>query len=115
MSKSKIPLISFIATLCLLGLATYWPHFTPSLAVNPEPHPANPSIPATNSLPDPTAIALSAAPSGVDAKVMMRVVVSLSVLAAALFVILWKNYDANDKKWAYGSVGAIVGYWLGGS
>jgi hypothetical protein len=38
-------------------------------------------------------------------------VVSLAVLAAALFVILAHRFDSGAH-WAYGSVGMIVGYWL---
>ena len=39
-------------------------------------------------------------------------VVSIVVLIAALFVILSGKYADADKKWAYGAVGTIVGYWL---
>ena len=39
-------------------------------------------------------------------------VVSIVVLIAALFVILSGNYADADKKWPYGAVGTIVGYWL---
>ena len=42
----------------------------------------------------------------------MRVVVSVVVLGAALYIILSAEYPAETDKWAYGSVGTIVGYWL---
>jgi hypothetical protein len=42
----------------------------------------------------------------------MEVFVSLALLAAALFVILSKRYDARDKHWAYTTIGMIAGFWL---
>jgi hypothetical protein len=45
------------------------------------------------------------------ATVVMQIVISLVVLAAALYVIL-KMSNADDHKWAYGIIGTIVGYWL---
>ena len=35
----------------------------------------------------------------------VRIVVSLVVLAAALFVILSKRYDGDQQKWAFGAIG----------
>lgn len=43
---------------------------------------------------------------------IVRVVVSLVILAASLFVILQGNYSDATVKWAYGMAGLIVGYWL---
>ncbi len=45
---------------------------------------------------------------------VMRIVVSLVVLAAGLFVILNQSYTVEDRKWGYGIVGTVVGYWLKG-
>lgn len=45
-------------------------------------------------------------------KLRMQIVVSLAVLAAALFVLLSKNYDEAYIKWAIGTIGIVVGYWL---
>jgi cell division protein FtsL len=42
----------------------------------------------------------------------MQVLISLVVLAGALYIILSMKYDAKDKHWAYGSIGTIIGYWL---
>lgn len=43
----------------------------------------------------------------------MVVVVTLLVLCSALFVILSNNvYDDSTKKWAFGAVGLVIGYWL---
>ena len=44
---------------------------------------------------------------------MMQAIVTGSVLASSLYVIVSKRYAEMDKKWAYGSVGTILGYWLG--
>jgi len=43
---------------------------------------------------------------------IMRVLISLVVLAAALYVILSNKYEDDVKKWAFGVVGLIIGYWL---
>lgn len=43
---------------------------------------------------------------------MMQTVVSLVVLAAAIFIILTHGFDPNSKYWACGSVGMVIGYWL---
>lgn len=44
--------------------------------------------------------------------VWMPVVVSIAVLASALWVILQKDYSVDAQKWAFGAVGLIVGFWL---
>lgn len=46
------------------------------------------------------------------AKLAMQIVVSATVLAAALWVLLSKNYDEAYVKWAIGTIGVVVGYWL---
>ncbi|MGF6267422.1 hypothetical protein OKW49_008416 [Paraburkholderia youngii] len=39
--------------------------------------------------------------------------ISLVVLAAALYVILFKHdADAESKNWAFGACGTILGFWL---
>jgi hypothetical protein len=45
---------------------------------------------------------------------IVRIVVSLIVLGAGLYVILHSGFEADDKKWGYGIVGTVVGYWLKG-
>ena len=45
---------------------------------------------------------------------VVRIVVSLVVLAAGLYVILHAGYDADVQKWGFGIVGTVVGYWLKG-
>jgi len=47
------------------------------------------------------------------AKLWMRFTVTVVVLAAAIYVILSEDYDDEGKKWAYGTIGIILGYWLG--
>src|SRR5258708_4012846 len=47
-----------------------------------------------------------------SARVFMMIVVSLAVLVAALYIILSKTYEDSAQKWAYGSVGMILGHWL---
>ena len=43
---------------------------------------------------------------------VMPVLVTLAVLGSAIFVILSQKYPAETEKWAYGSVGVLVGFWL---
>lgn len=43
-----------------------------------------------------------------------QVIVSLAILGAVLYVIVYKQYASNDAKWAYGIVGTVIGYWLKG-
>ena len=45
-------------------------------------------------------------------RTVMMVVVTVLVLVSGLYVILSKNYDDGTQKWAFASIGAIVGFWL---
>jgi hypothetical protein len=38
--------------------------------------------------------------------------VSFIILCAGLFIILSKRYAADDKNWAFGAIGTVVGFWL---
>jgi len=42
---------------------------------------------------------------------MTRIAISLTVLTIAAFIILSKLYPEDDKKWAFGAVGLVFGYW----
>lgn len=48
----------------------------------------------------------------IDFKGAMAAVITLVLLIAALWVILSKRYQDAEKKWAFGIIGTIVGYWL---
>ena len=41
------------------------------------------------------------------------VVVSVLLGLLPAFIILSPSFDADSKKWAYGTVGLIVGHWMG--
>jgi hypothetical protein len=45
-------------------------------------------------------------------RLLMQAIVSLAALGAALFIILTHEFGPDSKRWAYGSVGMVVGYWL---
>jgi hypothetical protein len=45
----------------------------------------------------------------------MPIIVSITVLVSRLYVIIAHSYSIEDKKWAYGVVGTIIGYWLRGA
>lgn len=49
-----------------------------------------------------------------DLRGPMQIIVTFSVGAAAIFVILAKRYGPKDKHWAYATLGTILGYWLKG-
>lgn len=44
----------------------------------------------------------------------MRMAVTLIILLSALFLILSKQYDSEQQKWAFGVIGTVLGYWLKG-
>lgn len=39
-------------------------------------------------------------------------VLSVCVLLAALFILLFRDSNAEDKHWAYGALGTLMGFWL---
>jgi hypothetical protein len=47
-------------------------------------------------------------------RIAMQVIISLVLLAGALYTILFGHYDADHEKWAYGAIGTVAGYWLKG-
>lgn len=42
----------------------------------------------------------------------VQVAVSAVAFGAALFIILSARYPAETHKWAYGTAGTVLGYWL---
>jgi hypothetical protein len=47
-----------------------------------------------------------------DVAALMPGIVTLVLLAAALWVILSRRYSTTDRHWAYGAIGLIAGFWL---
>jgi len=45
-------------------------------------------------------------------KTIMQVIISLSVLGGALYIILSQQFPGDYAKWAFGVIGVIIGYWL---
>lgn len=43
---------------------------------------------------------------------LMKPAISIAVFFASLFVILSQRYKGETEKWAYGSLGTILGIWL---
>lgn len=43
---------------------------------------------------------------------LVQIIITVAVLGSALFVILSNGYDDAEQKWAFASVGTILGYWL---
>ena len=79
--------------------------FTLSLGGRPQPSPA----PGPTPSPAPNPELWS---SGMNYPLTAQLVITGVLLVAALFVILTKKYPAQDKHWAYGALGTVVGFWL---
>ena len=47
-------------------------------------------------------------------RLIMQPLVSLTILVAALYIILSDRFSPQDKHWAYGAVGTVIGFWLKG-
>ena len=47
-------------------------------------------------------------------RLIMQCFVSCIILAASLYVILSGSFSPQDKHWAFGSVGTVIGFWLKG-
>lgn len=50
--------------------------------------------------------------AGLSPLFIVQAGITFILLIATLFVILSKRYDAGDKRWAYTTIGTIVGFWL---
>jgi hypothetical protein len=46
------------------------------------------------------------------AQQLMKPLISIIVLIVSLVIILSKRYNADQEKWAFGSLGTIIGVWL---
>ena len=42
----------------------------------------------------------------------MKAVLSLGIVLAALYIVLFKSEDRKARDWAFGAIGLILGYWL---
>ena len=47
-----------------------------------------------------------------NARQLVAPIISLIVSLASLFIILSKKYKAESEKWAFGTLGTILGFWL---
>jgi hypothetical protein len=45
-------------------------------------------------------------------KGQMRFFITCALLVGGLYVILSTYYTPDDKNWAYGTIGTLLGYWL---
>lgn len=41
-----------------------------------------------------------------------RVLLSVVLLGASIYIILSDTYDDAQEKWAFGTIGSLLGYWL---
>ena len=45
---------------------------------------------------------------------IMQAVVSITLMGAALYVMVWQAHDVDSQRWASGTLGAIMSFWLTG-
>lgn len=45
-------------------------------------------------------------------RIIVKTSISIVVLAVGLFIILSQKFGEDEKKWAYGSIGTVIGYWF---
>jgi hypothetical protein len=45
---------------------------------------------------------------------IMQVIVSVTLMGAALYVMVWQTHDTDSQRWASGILGAIMTFWLTG-
>jgi hypothetical protein len=43
---------------------------------------------------------------------VMAAVITVVLLGVSLFIVLSKSFDESSKKWAFGTIGTIIGFWL---
>jgi hypothetical protein len=43
---------------------------------------------------------------------LWQIAVTIILLIASFFIILSNNFGQVDRRWAYATVGTILGYWL---
>ena len=42
----------------------------------------------------------------------VQIIISVVLLVVSLLVVRSPKYGPNDKHWAYGTIGTLVGFWL---
>ena len=50
----------------------------------------------------------------VSIDIYLSFIISGIILMSALYVILSNSYDESTQKWAFGSIGCILGFWTRG-
>jgi hypothetical protein len=56
--------------------------------------------------------ATRALPNESNVRLIMQIAVSIVMLAAGLWVMLSGHYGDEATRWAAGTIGTVVGYWL---
>jgi len=107
----KLPLVLAALALVVLLISQFYQR-TPSLA----PAKATPRVlveakPPAETAKKPSAGATSL-PESSSVVSAMQVVISIGGLVAGLFVVLSQSYKPEDKHWAFGLIGTVVGFWL---
>jgi hypothetical protein len=45
-------------------------------------------------------------------RVFMQPIVSLVILISSLYMVLSERFTPQDKHWAFGTIGTLIGFWL---
>jgi len=49
----------------------------------------------------------------IELKTLIQLFLTVALVGAALYVILSKDFASDEKRWAFGTIGTLIGYWLG--
>ena len=57
-------------------------------------------------------ITILASPTPLNLKSFMMGFISVALIGSSLYVILSGKYDEGTQKWAFGTIGSMIGFWL---
>jgi hypothetical protein len=50
--------------------------------------------------------------SAQNVRLYMSAIVSLLILCSSLYIVLSNKFNDDSKKWAFGTIGTLIGFWL---
>lgn len=52
------------------------------------------------------------APGAPPTVLATQIAITMIVLVASLYIILTRRYPTDTEKWAFGTIGLLIGYWM---
>lgn len=52
------------------------------------------------------------APDAPPVVLATQIVITMIVLISSLYVVLSRRYPSDTEKWAFGTIGLLIGYWM---